>query len=146
MERGHGYFRRKGVFGGLFLVDLDAEAGRSGRLGEAFFEHEGICDYIIAPGNVVADHLLNQIIRRGETDVQRGCCADWSSGIVASDRDLIRFSHGCDAPRFADAAAVGNVGLHYGAGALFKQFTELPAASQTLTGGDGKGQRARHFD
>ena len=66
--------------------------------------------------------------------------------IVAGHRDAVRFGHGRNAPGFADAAAVRNIGLDDGAGALFEQLAELPAPRQALSSGDGKRQRARHLN
>ena len=51
VEVGHGDLGREGVFSGLFFVDLDAQAGRRGRVRDAFFELSAGQDYMVRVGS-----------------------------------------------------------------------------------------------
>ena len=59
------------MFARFRFIDVDPQSGLGRRVAASALHVERVRDDVVAPGNVRAHDFLNQVIRRGEADMQR---------------------------------------------------------------------------
>src|SRR5262245_7553998 len=84
------------VFCGSLLIDLDTKARTCWQGDKAIFDLDRLVEYLVAPGHIAADRLLNQPVGRSQGEVDGGGGSDRAIGVVGRHRDRVGLGHSSD--------------------------------------------------